>query len=180
MFSCRIAPLLALVALLTLAIPASGAVAQEQGATLLADGTTTVMIGGEEVAAAMQREVVVLAGYGFQTGEAISMWVTLPDASVLEIVGVEPRADENGNVVVPIFMGWWLPVGLHHFSARGLSSGRGAIEPFYLLPGTGPEPTSGTAIGVSPATAQQLDVVALTGRGFAAGEDVELWLTMPD
>jgi hypothetical protein len=184
MITSRIARLAVLVALLTLAAPmgypATSAVAQEQGATLLAYGTTTVTVGGQEIAALMQDEAIMLVGTEYQPGEMVGIWVTYADGSVYAIFPDDTRADDEGNFTIELWLGSWLPVGLHRFSARGASSVHGAIVPFYLLPGAAPATTSGTEISVSPATAQQLDAVTLTGRGFMAGEDIALWLTQPD
>lgn len=163
-----------------LAIPAGAVVAQERGAELVAIGTMTTRVGNETVASSRQLETVVIAGAGFDAGELIGFWLTLPDGSVVGLDSDDLQADEEGAFAVELGLGSGLPVGLHRFSARGQSSGAGAVAPFYLMPGRGPDVTAGTQLTFSPATARQLDTVELSASGFAANETVALWLTLPD
>ncbi len=156
------------------------AFAQERGATLVAEGTTTMMVGGQTVASSRQLESVVIVGVGFTPGEFVGLWVTLPDGSVVGLDDDDLRADDDGEFGVELGLGPRLPVGLHRFTARGKNSGVGAIVPFYLMAGRGPATTEGTRLTFTPATARQLDTVELNASGFSANEAVALWLTMPD
>ncbi len=169
-----------LLALFAVAVPGRIALAQERGASLVAEGTSTMTVGGQRVAAARQQETVTLGGAGFTAGEFIGLWITLPDGSVVGLDDDDLRAAEDGMFVVELGLGPALPVGLHRFSARGQRSGSGAIVPFYLMPGRGPNTTEGTSLMFSPATARQLDTVEVSGVGFRANETVSLWLTLPD
>lgn len=166
--------------LAVLAVPAGATFAQERGAELVALGTMTTSVGGQQVASSRQLESVVIAGAGFEPGELIGLWVTLPDGSVVGIDDDDLEADDDGAFAVELGLGGGLPVGLHRFSARGQTSGNGAIVPFYLMPGQGPQVTVGTQLSFSPAVAKQLDTVELSASGFAADEQVSLWLTLPD
>ena len=167
-----------LVALLI--VPLGTASATERGARLAAFGTTTTRIQGREVEAARQLEQVVLSGEDFAPGELIGVWLTMPDGSVMGIDDDDVQAGSDGHFALELGLGAGLPTGLHHFSARGQESGRGAIAEFYLLPGQGPATTAGTQLSLSPAAAKQLDTVELSASGFTANESVALWLTMPD
>ena len=78
--------ILRLVAVLAIAIavvPVGAIHAQERGATLVAEGTATMTVGGQTVAASRQREAVALGGAGFNAGEKVGLWVTMPDGAVL-------------------------------------------------------------------------------------------------
>ena len=172
--------LVLLVALFAIAVPGGIATAQERGATLVAEGTSTMTVNDQRVAASLKLESVVLAGAGFTAGEFIGLWITLPDGSVVGLDDDDLRADGDGAFVVELGLGPALPVGLHRFSARGQRSGNGAIVPFYLMAGRGPNTTEGTRLTFTPATARQLDTVEVVGTGFQANEDVSLWLTLPD
>ncbi len=169
-----------LLMLAAVALPAGKGLAQERGATLIAEGTTTTTVGGQRVASSRQLENVVLAGTGFTAGELIGLWLTLPDGSVIGLDDDELRADAKGAFSTELGLGSALPVGLHRFSARGQRSGSGAIVPFSLMAGQGPNATEGTRISLSPATARQLDTIELVGTGFQPNEMVALWLTLPD
>lgn len=175
--------ILRLVAVLAIAIavvPVGAIHAQERGATLVAEGTATMTVGGQTVAASRQREAVALGGAGFNAGEKVGLWVTMPDGSVLGLDNEDLKADADGTFGIELGLGAGLPVGLHRFSARGKTSGKGAIVPFYLMAGRGAAPTEGTRLTFTPATAKQLDTVDLAATGFQAGEKVSLWVTLPD
>lgn len=154
--------------------------ATEHGAQLTAEGTGRVTIGAESMAAAPQLARVTLAGTGFAPGEPVGLWDTAPDAAVTRVSASGLEADRRGAFVVRIELGSWLATGLHRVSARGARSGRGAIVPLFVLPGAGPAPTAGTSVAISPTELRQLDQAALSGAGFAAGETVALWLTLPN
>lgn len=159
----------------------TGAVfAQEAGAELVLEGTTTTQVGGQSVPSSRQRETVIVAGAGFDANELVGLWVTLPDGSVLGLDEDDLRANADGVFAVEVGLGAGLPTGLHRFTARGQVSGNGAIAPFYLLAGRGPSPTEGTRLSFNPSTARQLDTVALFAEGFSANERVSLWVTLPD
>lgn len=170
---------LAIIMLAALAVPAGAVVAQERGAELIAVGTMTTSVGGQQVASSRQLETVVIAGAGFEAGELIGLWLTLPDGSVVGVDSDDLEADDDGAFAVELGLGAGLPVGLHRFSARGQVSGAGAIVPFYLMPGQGPQVTAGTQLTFSPSTVQQLGTVEITASGFAANETVALWITFP-
>ena len=163
-----------------LAIPAGSAFAQERGANLVVEGLTVVTVNGERLPASQQRDTVVLVGSGFAANELVGLWVTLPDGSVIGLDDNDLRADNGGVFGIELGLGAGLPTGKHFFSVRGKRSGRGDVQPFYLLPGRGPAQTQGTRLAFSPATARQLDTVELAADGFAANELVSLWVTLPD
>ncbi len=171
--------LMTVLMLAALAIPA-GAVAQERGAKLVVEGLTTVPVTGQQIPASQQRDTVVLIGSDFAQNELVGLWLTLPDGSVLGLDDDDLRADAGGVFGIELGLGSGLPTGMHYFSVRGKRSGKGAIAPFYLLPGRGPSATAGTQLTFSPATAKQLDTVQFSARGFAANETVSIWLTLPD
>lgn len=172
--------LLAVVMLALVAAPAGSVRAQESGAELIAIGTSETSVDGQTLPSSRQLESVVVAGAGFTASELVGFWITFPDGSVVGLDNDDLRADAEGVFAVELGLGSGLPVGLHRFSARGQSSGRGGIALFYLQPGEGPQQTAGTILTFTPSTARQLETVELNGTGFAANEPVSIWLTLPD
>ena len=170
----------AILLLASLALPAVAARAIEQGAILTAEGTTTLELSGGPVAASMQGEHAVLNGSAFSPDEVVSLWMTFADGSVFGFGIDHLNAGGDGAFEIEIGLPATLPIGLHQITARGQSSGRGAVVPFYLLPGQGPQATQGTGLVVTPEAPRQLETVELAGSGFESGETVALWLTLPD
>lgn len=88
-------------------------------------------------------DIIVVTGKGFQAGEQVAHWMTLPDNSVRDLPSV--NADENGNYRVAIEVGGRLPNGTVRVTARGLSTNRetvGAFDvPAGLNPGAAPAPS---------------------------------------
>jgi hypothetical protein len=170
----------ALLLLVTLVLPATSVEAREQGAVLAAEGTTSMVVDGERIAASRQREDVVVAGAAFAPGELVGLWLTFADGSVFGVDREDIAAAADGTFAVRVTLDASLPVGRHTFSARGKSSGLGAAVAFMLLPGSGPSPTSGARLLVEPATVRQLETVVLNAHGFGANEAVSFWLTLPN
>jgi hypothetical protein len=166
--------------LAALAAPAGVAVAQEKAAKLEVIGLTTTVVNGQNIPASRQLDTVTLIGSSFDKNEFVGLWVTLADGSIWGLDNGALRADEGGVFGIDLRLSSALPTGLHYFSVQGKTSGRGATQPFYLLPGRGPAPTAGTRLTFTPATAKQLDTVDFMADGFAANETVSLWLTQPD
>ncbi len=135
---------------------------------------------GTTYASSMQRETVVVAGAGFSAGELVGLWLTLPDYSVVGLDDDDLTADSKGEFAVELYLPSGLPTGMHYFSARGQSSGKGGIAPFYLQAGKGPKTTDGTQLTFSPATAAQEETVTLSASGFSAGEAISFWVTLPN
>ncbi len=138
-------------------LPAGAAFATEQGAALTATGTTTMTINEQQVAAARQGERIVIAGSNFRFNELVGLWVTLPTGAVRGLDRDNIRADRNGDVVVDLILDGSYPTGLHHVSARGKTSGRGAIVPLNLLAAVGPARHPGRRCGWCRRTHGSLD-----------------------
>jgi hypothetical protein len=166
-----------LLALLLAPVPAAHGT--ERGAILTAEGSTSTMIDGVRVAASHQGERIVLSGTGFESREPIGLWDTFPDASVAGVDAADLVADDAGAFTIALDLAPSLPVGLHRFSARGRSSGHGAIVPWFLLPG-GEAVQASARLVPTPNSVRQLETVSLAGQGFAANERVALWFTLPD
>ena len=160
-------------------VPASAAFATERGAALTATGTTTMMEGEQRIAVGRQGERVVIAGENFRFNELVGVWATLPTGVVRGLDEENIRADLNGDFVVELMLDGSFPTGLHHVTARGKTSGRGAIVPLYLMAG-GAGAAAGTEMRLVPPSARQLESVELYASGFAPHENVTLWLTRPD
>lgn len=84
-----------------------------------------------------QRSYAVFSGSGFQPGEIVTVWVTLPDFSTRWIGDVE--ADAGGAFTATLYLSEQEPVGLRTYTAFGNTSARRATADYTLLPGGGPE-----------------------------------------
>lgn len=80
-----------------------------------------------------QRSFALFEGSGYQPGEVVSIWVTLPDNSTLAIGDV--TVDDNGGFVASLYLGEQEPVGTRAYTAYGNTSGRRAIAEYTLAPG---------------------------------------------
>ncbi len=80
-----------------------------------------------------QRSFAIFEGSGFQPGESVSIWVTLPDNSTLSIGDVE--VDAGGAFVVSLYLGEQEPIGRRVYTAYGNLSGRRATAEFTLFAG---------------------------------------------
>lgn len=84
-------------------------------------------------AVARQLETVTLVGGGFEPGEEVSFWITLPNGVVLPIgSGFTEDGTFQQDLTLPT-----LPVGTHYISAYGQNSGLRAVAELELLPGNG-------------------------------------------
>jgi len=84
-------------------------------------------------ATAHQLDTVSIVGGGFEPGERVSLWITLPNGVVLDLTsGFTDDGTFQQDVVLPP-----LPVGTHYVSAYGQTSGLRAVATLDLLPGDG-------------------------------------------
>jgi hypothetical protein len=135
-----------------------------------------------------------LKGEGFQAGERVILWLTVPGGSV-RAISDKPEADRNGSITgarvqIPTDTGFrdgtWL------VTAHGSKSGREGIGRFQiggLLPGqanplTVPLQDSlqvrGDGGDIAPLAAPSGFLLTFSARGFDSGERVGVWFTKPD
>jgi hypothetical protein len=88
-----------------------------------------------------QRNFATFLGSGFQPGEIVTIWVTLPDYSTLWIGDI--TADGAGAFAAVLYLSEQEPVGSRTYTAYGNSSGRRGIADYVLQPGGG-EATAST------------------------------------
>lgn len=88
---------------------------------------------------AEQLGYVILTGYGFEAGEVVGLWLTLPDGSVASLYeGITLNGSFREEIYLPaVIPEGGLPAGSHQFSAYGQTSQRRAVTSFELLPGNG-------------------------------------------
>jgi hypothetical protein len=125
----------------------------------------------------VQGAIVMFAGTGFVPGEAVSLWGRYPDGGSFNLAVVV--ADEQGRLAVQLGFGG-NPTGAYVFSAQGLSSGLFSFAEMVLNAGDLNGATEPAMLSLRPNTGEQRLVVGIDGTGFAAGETVALWTTMPD
>ncbi len=129
-------------------------------------------------ASAPQNSVVTFRFTGFASEERTTLWLTLPDYSVVGLGDVV--VGENGGGELDLFISSAFPTGVHYFSVRGNRSKRLAVARFELTLGRGAAPSSGIQLTVDNATRAQGECFTFTGRGYQAGEPVSVWLRAPD
>ncbi len=129
------------------------------------------------------------SGSGFQPGETVSIYVTLPDQAVLE-APFQRDADGNGRVIgIGLNSDRTFPPGIWGITMEGLTTHNKAIGRFKIT-SPGPTPTrapAGTCNAppsvngeVTPNSGRQGDTLEITIRGFQPGESATYWFTRPD
>ncbi len=140
---------------------------------------------------------------GFNPGEKISYWLTLPDG---EVFGTETPLDAGNHpgALDDVFDSSFLDslgndaLGIWAVTYQGETSGHQSIVWFKVLPKTAPPPPPTTQPGATPAPPAACDLngtkdatvnptsthagtpVQVTVSGFQGGETASYWLTDPD
>jgi hypothetical protein len=129
-----------------------------------------------------QGECFRFSGAGYRAGETVAAWLRLPDGAVTN-AGLEGEfpADGAGSFHYEICFGHLAAEGTYAFTAYGKASGRTGVAEFQLARGDYLGAPAGKAVlFVDPQVAHQLDTVTAIGGGFAPGETVSLWITLPN
>lgn len=159
--------ILVLVALLALFLSASAVPASAAGASLVVSPTSI-----------FQNEVVTLSMSGFAPKEVVSLWLTLPDYSV--VAQNDVLADTAGIAIQDVFFGAYMPVGVYGVSARGNSSGLLSTAQLEVVPGVGSPASPSVVLTVEQSTQPQGECFDFTGAGFNSEETISVWLRDPD
>jgi hypothetical protein len=121
---------------------------------------------------------------GFDPAEPVGVWLTRPDDGGVEAIDSRLVAlDGKGNVRV-IFGTESQAEGVWLITGQGVTTGRSVTAPFkltrdYVAPPGTPRPANRGG-SVSPAEGGRRTTFQLTGSGFRANEDLQLWITSPD
>lgn len=83
----------------------------------------------------VQRSHATFSASGFQPGEVVTIWVTMPDSSTRWIGDLV--ASNEGSFVATLYLNERDPVGLRVYSAFGNRSGARATANYNLHPGSG-------------------------------------------
>lgn len=83
-----------------------------------------------------QRSYATFEGYGYQPGEIVTVWATLPDYSTLWVGDIQ--AGDGGSFVATLYLSEQEPVGKRTYTAYGNNSGLRATADYVLTPGGGP------------------------------------------
>jgi hypothetical protein len=129
-----------------------------------------------------QGECFFFTGTGYTPSETIAVWLRLPDGAVTN-AGLEGefRAGSAGDFTYTICFGNLAAEGGYAFTAYGKSSQLTGVAEFTLARGDYINAPAGKAqLFVDPKVAHQLDTVSVVGGGFAPGERVSLWITLPN
>lgn len=124
-----------------------------------------------------QGSPVVFEGSGYQGAEPVSLWVTRPDGTVVDL-GI--KRTEYGKFSAQFIPDVSAGEGTYYITGYGRSSERTGIGSFVLSRADHVINIGVATLDIEPTQAEQLDVVSLTGTGFSPGEVVGLWLTLPD
>jgi len=121
---------------------------------------------------------------GYDWNERVGVWLTRPNGAGQEEVDQSRVVrDGRGNITV-VFMPADRSEGIWTITGQGASTGRAITVPFkvtrdYLAPLGTPRPASVNG-AVRPVEGGLRTVFALSGTGFRANEDLDLWITSPD
>ena len=83
----------------------------------------------------VQRSYADFSGSGFEPGEIVTVWVTLPDYSTRWVGDV--TVDDDGGFSATLYLSEQEPVGRRTYTAYGNRSGLRAIADYTLNPGGG-------------------------------------------
>ncbi len=110
---------------------------------------------------------------GFMSNEPVTIWQTFPDYTVQPIgtYGVSSAGVLRKDVAID----GSIPVGQHHFTARGNYSGMMVIVPFEVLP-----PVVQVSDGVSIEVTHGVGQATFAGYGYTPRETIAIWLTRPN
>jgi hypothetical protein len=125
-----------------------------------------------------QGSTYTFEGTGYDTSEPVALWLTLPDGKVRDLQIV--KADDTGTFSYRFTPAVEDPTGTYHITGFGRSSERTGIVSFDVAQADYLSNAEAASLEIWPAQVRQLDIVTMTGRGFAPGELVSLWLTLPD
>ena len=134
--------------------PANGAGCSAAGAP--SSGSLSLVT---DASSGVVTDCVMLTGKGFKAGESVNIYFDTPSGAPFSTAAAGTNGSFYDAVIIPDIAG-----GAHTFYAKGASSARQATAGFRVSPTIRRDPFSG-AVG---------DSVLITGRGFGAGERVNL------
>lgn len=141
----------------------------QSGAKIVAVPSQAAQANGQEV---------TLQLAGFAANEPVTLWNTYPDYTVMPMGTYNVSSAGVTHVKVPV--DGTMPVGLHHFSARGNDSGAIAIVAFEVLPAV-VNISQGVSIEVTTGMGgKQGSHFGFVGRGYHNREPISIWITRPD
>jgi hypothetical protein len=132
-------------------------------------------------ASAVHDSLVNIHGAGFLPNELVGVWITQPDGSV---IGHPTQVSSDaGNFESTFQFTSVHQTGKYTFTALGLTSGFQVFAPFELQGGTS-IPSGWAQLRVAypypAATSQNGKFLTVAGTLFGPGEQVGIWLTLPD
>lgn len=120
-----------------------------------------------------------ISGTGYNGGEAMRIWLTRPDDSVVEVDAI--RSHPDGGFDYYFFTSTDYMTGTYKVTAYGKESDIYGIGTFTMLPANRlPNATSDTVLTVTPARISQGDPIHIQGYGFGSDERVQVSLTRPN
>src|SRR5262245_59770524 len=173
--------------------PPAGPISEDGSQPPPPPGPTTVRIDPPSGRAGTTFTVL---GDGFERGERVSLWLTVPGGSVRPI-DAKPDADRNGSIRgarIQILTDTGFRDGVWYVTARGTKSGRQGIGSFRLSGQAPPPPAPENRLGVIlhddlrphgngeivPLAAPSGFQFTFSARGFDPSERVGVWFTKPN
>ncbi|HUP28190.1 MAG TPA: hypothetical protein VM409_07130 [Chloroflexia bacterium] len=134
-------------------------------------------------------------GSGFQPGEDVGIYITLPDQAVFG-APFQDTADSSGRIIgIGFTSDESDPTGIWAITMEGTTTHRRAVGYFKVTPPAGaaptptPNPNASSCSDVPASTNMQIapsncaragTVFAMRGSGFRPGEKVGVYITLPD
>jgi hypothetical protein len=131
-------------------------------------------------------QTFVFQASGFAPREKVSLWLNLPDSSILPS-NFQTAADSRGVTgAIQFTSGAKSPLGIWSFVAHGAESGHEAVGYFLLLGApigrvqSGPGVPPNVDARADPAAGPAGTIFFFDAFGFRAGEDVQITITRSD
>ncbi len=124
-----------------------------------------------------QGSYFIFRGSGYGSEEEVAIWLRYPDNTV-EDLG-RKQTGPGGSFEYLLYAGG-APVGHYALTAYGLTSASNGIAEFDLRADDLVIASGAALLQVGPTPDQQRSYASFAGSGFAPGEIVTIWATLPD
>lgn len=125
-----------------------------------------------------QGEPFLFVGQGYTPTETVALWLRTPADTIIDLG--KTQADEQGGFRQEFLPGSDYPSGRYFVTGYGMSSQLTGIARFVIQRGDFIETETGATLTITPRQIRQLDLMTIEGNNFGPGEQITLWLTLPN